>query len=79
LLARDARTEMNHMEEETGTANGYPGAELTGEASQRLAEAREEINDLDRRARRFIQERPLMAVLAAVAGGYLVARLAHRL
>ncbi len=64
------------MEEETGTANGYPGAELTGDASQRLAEAREEINH---RARRFIQERPLVAVLAAVAGGYLVARLANRL
>ena len=73
---------MNHMadqmEEATGTANGYPGAELTGEASQRLAAARDEINHLDRRARRFIRERPLVAVLAAVAGGYLMARLAHR-
>ncbi len=68
----------DHMEEETGTANGYPGAKLAGEASQRLAEARDEINHLDRRARRFIQERPLVAVLAAVAGGYLMARLAHR-
>jgi hypothetical protein len=67
------------MEEETGTANGYPGAELAREASQRLAEAREEMNHLDGRARRFIQERPLVAVLAAVAGGYLVARLANRL
>ena len=68
----------DHMEEETGTSNGYPGAKLAGEASQRLAEARDEINHLDRRARRFIQERPLVAVLAAVAGGYLMARLAHR-
>ena len=39
---------------------------------------RGEIGHLDRRTRRFVQDRPLTAVLTAVAGGYLMARLANR-
>jgi hypothetical protein len=40
---------------------------------------RGEIGHLDRRSRRFVRDRLLTAVLTAVAGGYLVARLANRL
>jgi hypothetical protein len=40
---------------------------------------RSAIVDLDARVRRAIRERPLTAMLAAVVGGYLVARLATRL
>jgi hypothetical protein len=37
-----------------------------------------ELKDLERQARAFVQQRPLVAVLAAVGLGYLVARLAAR-
>jgi hypothetical protein len=61
------------MDDEAGTTNGNSGAKLGEQASQRLAEMRGEIGHLDRRTRRFVQDRPLTAVLTAVAGGYLVA------
>ena len=67
------------MDDEACTTYGNSGAKLGEQASQRLAKMRGEIGRLDRRTRRFVQDRPLTAVLTAVAGGYLVARLANRL
>jgi len=42
------------------------------------AMSRFSINDLEDSARSFARERPLVAVLAALTAGYLVARLASR-
>ena len=36
------------------------------------------VTDLEQQARTFIRERPVVAVLAAVGAGYLVARLVAR-
>ena len=36
------------------------------------------VTDLEQQARAFIRERPVVAVLAAVGAGYLVARLVSR-
>ena len=36
------------------------------------------VTDLEQQARAFIRQRPVMAVLAAVGAGYLVARLVSR-
>jgi hypothetical protein len=65
------------MDDEAGTTNGNSGAKLGEQASQRLAEMRGEIGHLDRRTRRFVQDRPLTAVLTAVAGGYLLTNVAR--
>jgi len=43
-----------------------------------VAQARSELHDLDRHARQFVRERPLAALLAALAAGFLVGRMASR-
>jgi len=39
---------------------------------------RSSVTDLEQQARTFIRQRPVVAVLAAVGAGYLVARLVSR-
>ena len=53
-----------------------PGAE---EGQSDITEARSTVADLEERARTFIRERPVVAVLAAIGVGYLVARVARRM
>lgn len=47
-------------------------------ASSSLGSAREKIDETDRRMRAFVQEYPLTSFFAAVAAGYMLARLATR-
>lgn len=39
---------------------------------------RSEMQDLDRRLKVFVQDRPILALLSAVAAGYLVGRVLRR-
>jgi hypothetical protein len=43
-----------------------------------LTALRSSVTDLEQQARAFIRQRPVVAVLAAVGAGYLVARLVSR-
>ncbi len=43
-----------------------------------IAALRSSVTDLEQQARAFIRQRPVVAVLAAVGAGYLVARLVSR-
>jgi hypothetical protein len=43
-----------------------------------IAAVRSKVTDLEQQARTFIRQRPVVAVLAAVGAGYLVARLVSR-
>ena len=43
-----------------------------------IADVRSTVADLEERARTFIRQRPVIAVLAAVGAGYLVARVLSR-
>jgi hypothetical protein len=43
-----------------------------------ITEVRSRVTDLEQNARTFIGQRPIVAVLAAVGVGYLVARLVAR-
>jgi hypothetical protein len=43
-----------------------------------IAQARVEIDQLDERARAFVRERPVMALLGAIGIGYFVARIFSR-
>ena len=52
----------------------------TSDAVSRTAETlRDRFGDTDQRVRAFVQEYPLTSFFAALAAGYLVARLASRL
>jgi hypothetical protein len=48
------------------------------QAESGFAEARVRVTDLERRARKLIRQRPIVAVLAAVGVGYLAARFVSR-
>lgn len=50
-------------------------AEWVGKARESIDEIRERAEGWDDRLRTFAREKPLMAVLCAVAGGYALARL----
>ena len=52
-----------------------PGAE---EAHLDIAALHSSVTDLEQKARAFIKQRPVAAVLVAVGTGYLVARLVAR-
>jgi hypothetical protein len=41
-------------------------------------EMRSEIQDLDQRLKVFVKDRPMLALLSAVAAGYLVGRVLRR-
>lgn len=43
-----------------------------------IAALRSSVTDLEQQARAFIRQRPVVAVLAAIGAGYLVARLVAR-
>ena len=52
----------------------------TSEAVSRTAETlRDRLDDTDQRVRAFVQEYPLTSFFAALAAGYLLARLVSRL
>lgn len=44
-----------------------------------LNDARDELSHFDERARSFMNERPVAALLSAIAAGYLLARISVRL
>jgi hypothetical protein len=46
--------------------------------SATAGEMRDELQDLDQRLRLFVKERPIMALLSAVAAGYMVGRILRR-
>ena len=49
--------------------------EFGEETSERLRSMREDLEEADRRLRDLVQERPLTCLLAAVLGGYALARI----
>ena len=63
----DASTSMNSIKHTSETV------------SRTVGHMRDQIDDSDQRLRAFVREYPLTSFLAAVAAGYLVARLAWRL
>jgi len=54
-----------------GTATAREGSDASGTISA-------EIGELDEQLRAFVKERPVLALLSAVAAGYLVGRLMRR-
>jgi ElaB/YqjD/DUF883 family membrane-anchored ribosome-binding protein len=59
---------------ETGSGAG------TSEAMrERLGGMRTELRDFDEQTRTFLREHPLMAIVGAVAAGYVIGRLMSRL
>jgi len=55
------------------TGNGSPLE--APELDEAIERAKAQLHDLDTRARRFIQDQPLIAVGAALAVGYVLGRL----
>lgn len=53
-------------------------ATASGTLADTADEMRSEIQDLDQRLKVFVKERPIMALLSAVAAGYLVGRVLRR-
>ncbi len=53
-------------------------ATASGTLADTADEMRSEIQDLDQRLKVFVKERPIMALLSAVAAGYLVGRILRR-
>lgn len=53
--------------------------EMQHELKRRASEMQESLQDLDQRARDFVQEHPFAAVGIAAVGGYVLARVAARL
>lgn len=49
-----------------------------GSIAEAAEEMRGELANLDTRLRAFVEERPLMALLSAVAAGYVVGRILRR-
>lgn len=45
---------------------------------QRIHELQDEVGDADRRLRAFVRERPLAAVMIALAGGFMLGRVLRR-
>lgn len=58
----------------TKSATASGGASLADTAD----EMRSEIQDLDQRLKVFVKDRPILALLSAVAAGYLVGRVLRR-
>jgi hypothetical protein len=59
------------MDDATTAGDG----EFSEETSERLRSIREDLAEADRRLRDLVEERPLTCLLAAVLGGYAIARL----
>jgi hypothetical protein len=59
------------MDDVMHEGNGGIGADV----SERLQNVREDLDEANRRVRDLVQERPLTCLLAALIGGYVVARL----
>lgn len=55
----------------TAAATGSQGSEM-------LRDVRSELEQLDEQMRTFVKERPIMALLSAVALGYVVGRILRR-
>jgi len=53
-------------------------SEALHEARDRLAQANEQLGDLDRRIRRAVREQPVLTLLGAALVGHLVGRLFAR-
>lgn len=58
----------------TKSATASGGSSLADTAD----EMRSEIQDLDQRLKVFVKDRPILALLSAVAAGYLVGRILRR-
>ncbi len=52
---------------------------LTNKAEDIYRQARDQFGDLDRQARGLVNDRPVLAVLSALAFGYVFARASSRL
>ena len=50
----------------------------TGTMAETASEMRSEFEQLDERLKVFVKERPIMALLSAVAAGYVVGRVLRR-
>lgn len=59
----------------TTHVNGHQTSEWKESANEALDDAKERLSDLDTQVRSFVRERPLVAVGAAIAAGFLVGRL----
>jgi len=59
-------------------AEERPVPRRTEQVQRDLAAVRSTVTDLEQQARALIRQRPVVAVLAAVGVGYLVARLVAR-
>lgn len=55
-----------------------PLPQRTQQGQLDIAALRGSVTDLEQQARAFIRQRPVVAVLAAIGAGYLVARLVAR-
>ena len=55
-----------------------PVAQRAHQEKTDIAALRSRVTDLEQQARTLIRERPIVAVLAAVGAGYLVARVMSR-
>ena len=53
-------------------------ATASGGMAETANEMRSELEQLDERLRVFVKERPIMALLSAVAAGYVVGRVLRR-
>ena len=51
---------------------------LTEDLNNRLKDAGTSLRDIDEQARAFIKDSPLVALAAALAGGFLIGRLLSR-
>ena len=61
------------------TANLSEATETTGDTVARTADRmREELDVTERRVRELVRAHPITCFLAAVAGGYLIGRIARR-
>jgi len=77
----DARSKSRPFAEAGRAADECLADEARRAAEQLQAgveQARSEISRLEQRAREFVRERPVGALLAAVAAGFLVGRVAAR-
>lgn len=62
-----------------GTAPADDGAPPVPDLATTITVLDERVRALDDRVRRFVVERPLVALAGAVAGGFLIGRLLSRL
>jgi hypothetical protein len=55
------------------------GASVSRQASEVGAEVSSELGRVDRELRAFVKERPVLALLSAIAAGYMLGRVIRRL